>query len=228
VICRSVNRPPTSAVRLTLPEANVPDGEPSLPWYIETIRAVALHRLSGQRLSILCEADEFRGWSSLDDQRFCTVCKKTFSGRQVRIRRLSNGKYDVSCATEGCNSSPQHWAYPEIPPGCDRFDEDWWRPSKRTSCSGAEEAAKVNPKLVKRHRDSKPQTVRYDAVNAMLLNEFLKQHCKVEEQEATIAQQQIEINALKAELKEQALQIQKVSAQLELNNPDPKTVFNNR
>jgi O-acetylhomoserine/O-acetylserine sulfhydrylase-like pyridoxal-dependent enzyme len=69
-------------------------------------------------------------------------------------------------------------------------------------------------------------TVRYDAVNAMLLNEFLKQHRKVEEQdhraqeqEAKIAQQQKEIQALTAAVKEQAAQIQMVSAQLKLERP---------
>jgi septal ring factor EnvC (AmiA/AmiB activator) len=77
--------------------------------------------------------------------------------------------------------------------------------------------------------------VRYDAVNAMLLNEFLKEHRKVQEQgckeqelEATIAQQQKEIKALTASLKEQAAQIQKVSAQLELSRPAPQMVADNQ
>jgi hypothetical protein len=52
----------------------------------------------------------------------------------------------------------------------------------------AEEVEKVNPDLVARDQEGKPYTVRYDAVNAMLLNEFLKEHRKVQEQEATIAQ----------------------------------------
>ena len=88
--------------------------------------------------------------------------------------------------------------------------------------------AKVNPALVLPDKDGKPFTVRYDQVNAMLLNEFLKEHHKNEEQGATIARQQEEINALKAELKEQAARIQKVSAQLQLSNPAPQTVLNNR
>ena len=53
----------------------------------------------------------------------------------------------------------------------------------------AEEVAKVNPALVLRDKEGKLYTVRYDAVNAMLLNEFLKEHRKNEEQEATIVQQ---------------------------------------
>ena len=52
----------------------------------------------------------------------------------------------------------------------------------------AEEVAKVNPALVLPDKEGKPYTVRYEAVNAMLLNEFLKEHRKSEEQEATIAQ----------------------------------------
>ena len=74
----------------------------------------------------------------------------------------------------------------------------------------AEEVAKVNPDLVARDAKGKVYTVRYEAVNAMLLNEFLKEHCKVERLEATVAN-------LVTTVKEQAAQIQKVSAQLELS-----------
>jgi len=99
----------------------------------------------------------------------------------------------------------------------------------------AEEVEKVNPDLVARDRDGKPYTVRYEAVNAMLLNEFLKEHRIVQElkstvskQEATAAQQRKEIKALTAALKEQASQIQKVSAQLEASKPAPQMVVNNQ
>ena len=106
----------------------------------------------------------------------------------------------------------------------------------------AEEVAKVDPDLVVRDAEGEIYSVRYEAVNAMLLNEFLKEHKKVEEQEATItqvkstaakqeatiAQQQQEIKALSASLKEQAAQIQKVSAQLALRKPASQTVFNNQ
>src|SRR5215467_2392854 len=88
----------------------------------------------------------------------------------------------------------------------------------------AEEVAKVNPGLVLLDKEGKPFTVRYDAVNAMLLNEFLKEHQKVQELEANEAQQQKAIQALTAMVREQAAQIQKVSAQLELNKPAPRTV----
>ena len=89
----------------------------------------------------------------------------------------------------------------------------------------AEEVEKVNPDLVRRDRDGKLQTVRYDAVNAMLLNEFLKEHRKNEQQrkdfEAAIARQQKQIGALTAGL-------QKVSAQLEASKPALQVVENNR
>jgi hypothetical protein len=85
----------------------------------------------------------------------------------------------------------------------------------------AEEVEKVNPALITRDADGKPYTVRYDQVNAMLLNEFLKEHKTVQEQGATIARLQKQIEALTAGL-------QKVSAQLELNKPAPQTVLNNQ
>ena len=66
----------------------------------------------------------------------------------------------------------------------------------------AEDVAKVNPELVARDANGKPYAVRYEAVNAMLLNEFLKEHRKVELQEHKAQEQQKEIDALKAELKE--------------------------
>jgi hypothetical protein len=103
----------------------------------------------------------------------------------------------------------------------------------------AEEVAKVNPALVLPDREGKPYTVRYDAVNAMLLNEFLKEHRTVKEQEATIsqlistvAQQQKDFQATIAQLTkrldEQASQIQKVSAQLEVSKFVPQVVNNNQ
>jgi hypothetical protein len=90
----------------------------------------------------------------------------------------------------------------------------------------AEDVEKVNPDLVVRDREGKPYSVRYDQVNTMLLNEFLKEHRTVQElksyaakQDATIALQQKQIEALTAGL-------QKVSAQVELNKPAPQTVLN--
>jgi hypothetical protein len=90
----------------------------------------------------------------------------------------------------------------------------------------AEQVEKVNPDLVARDADGKVNTVRYDAVNAMLLNEFLKEHRKVEEQEKTIVELKSGMTALAATVKEQAAQIQKVSAQLEASKPAPQVVNN--
>jgi hypothetical protein len=84
----------------------------------------------------------------------------------------------------------------------------------------------VNPGLVARDEEGKPYTVRYEAVNAMLLNEFLKEHQQVKELKATVTQQlsvnagqQQEISALSAALKEQAAQIQKVQIQMRQSAP---------
>ncbi|PYJ20732.1 MAG: hypothetical protein DME99_09280, partial [Verrucomicrobia bacterium] len=119
----------------------------------------------------------------------------------------------------------------------------------------AEEVAEVNPDLVMRDKTGEIYTVRYEAVNAMLLNEFLKQHKafideqrKVQQQEATIAQQRRDFQAAIAQqrkdfeastatqqkrmesvmalLNEQAAQIQKVSAQIEVSKPAAKIVGN--
>jgi hypothetical protein len=90
----------------------------------------------------------------------------------------------------------------------------------------AEDVEKVNPDLVARDDQGKPYTVRYEAVNAMLLNEFLKEHRKVESLEKAMAEQQKDNAAMRAMLKEQAAQIQKVSAELELSKTAPQTVKN--
>src|SRR5206468_8005445 len=85
----------------------------------------------------------------------------------------------------------------------------------------AEQVEKVNPDLVARDAKGKVYTVRYEAVNAMLLNEFLKEHRMVQQQEK-------EIDALKAELKEQRALIQKVNDKVELGKPAPQTVLNSQ
>jgi hypothetical protein len=103
----------------------------------------------------------------------------------------------------------------------------------------AEEVAAVNPDLVVRDENGEIYSVRYEAVNAMLLNEFLKEHRTVQKLQATVAEQRNdfqvaiahqrkEMETLIAQLREQAAQIQKVSAQLEVNKTAPQTVLNNR
>jgi len=81
----------------------------------------------------------------------------------------------------------------------------------------AEEVEKVNPDLVVRDKEGKSYSVRYDQVNAMLLNEFLKEHRKVQEQEATIAQMKKGMDTLVAHIKEQDSKIQKVSDRVEMS-----------
>jgi hypothetical protein len=80
----------------------------------------------------------------------------------------------------------------------------------------AEDVEKINPALVVRDKEGKPYSVRYDQVNAMLLNEFIKEH-------RTVQEQQKEIDALKAELKEQRTLIQKVNDKVGLDIPAPQT-----
>jgi len=96
----------------------------------------------------------------------------------------------------------------------------------------AEEVEKVNPNLVVRDEKGQIYTVRYDAVNAMLLNEFLKEHRKVQELEATIAKQQKEFQAMAGHQQKQiealTAGLQKVSAQVEMSRPAPQTVVNNQ
>jgi hypothetical protein len=113
----------------------------------------------------------------------------------------------------------------------------------------AEDAEKVNPNLVVRDNEGKPYSVRYDQVNAMLLNEFLKEHRRVEDQarklqrqeskaqqqeerlakqDAIITQQQKQIKALAANVREQAAAIQKVNARLEADKPTQRVVANDR
>jgi hypothetical protein len=83
----------------------------------------------------------------------------------------------------------------------------------------AEDVARVNPDLVARDEEGKPYTVRYEAVNAMLLNEFLKEHRKVEQEAEINQRQEATIARLEAALKEQATQIQKVSDRIGAQAP---------
>ena len=97
----------------------------------------------------------------------------------------------------------------------------------------AEDVAEIDPKLAIRDGKGQIESLRYLAIYNMMLNEFLKEHKKVEEQQtsiadlkSTVASQQKEMQVLTAQLKEQASQIQKVSAQLEASKPAPKVVAN--
>ena len=91
----------------------------------------------------------------------------------------------------------------------------------------AEQVEKVNPGLVARDEEGKPYTVRYEAVNAMLLNEFLKEHRTVQEQKATIAQLKKDFAEQQKQIEALTTGLQKVSVQFELSKPAPQTVVGN-
>ena len=103
----------------------------------------------------------------------------------------------------------------------------------------AEEVAQMNPDLVVRDKNGEIYTVRYDAVNAMLLNEFLKEHRRVEELKSAMAQQRKDFEtaivrqqktteALVARLNEQEARIQKVSAQVEMRKSGSQMLVENQ
>ena len=99
----------------------------------------------------------------------------------------------------------------------------------RALCFGliAEEVAKIDPVLVTSDREGKPRSVRYEAVNAMLLNEFLKEHRKVEKQESKIQEQEVTIARQQKQIDALTVGLQKVTAQLETSEAAPQTVLNN-
>ena len=162
---------------------------------------------------------------------FVTVGAGGKLGRQVSSRRYKDDIKPMDTASEALFAlKPVSFRYKEeIDPA-------------RSPDFGliAEDVAAVNPDLVARDEEGKIVTVRYEAVNAMLLNEFLKEHRKVQElesqvqaqdrkaqkQEAAMAEQQKEIRALTASLREQGAQIQKVSTQLEMSKSAPRLVNN--
>ena len=92
----------------------------------------------------------------------------------------------------------------------------------------AEDVEKVNPDLVVRDKEGKPYSVRYDQVNAMLLNEFLKEHKAFVDEQREVEQQQKEIDALKTELKEQRALIEKVNDKMKLKASASQTTANNQ
>ncbi len=106
-----------------------------------------------------------------------------------------------------------------------KFNSDW----KGTTQYGliAEEVAEVDPQLVVHDKNGEITSVHYEQINSMLLNEFLKEHKKVEEQQASISQLKSGMQTMLAQLKEQAAQIQKVSAQLQVTNDPPRLTANN-
>jgi len=99
----------------------------------------------------------------------------------------------------------------------------------------AEEVAEVNPDLVGRNPKGQPESVRYEQINAMLLNEFLKEHrrgeeqdCKIQDQETTIAELRSEVRSLAAMVNDQASEMRKVNAQLQINNAAAQEIASNQ
>ena len=91
----------------------------------------------------------------------------------------------------------------------------------------AEDVEKVNPDLVVRDKEGRPYSVRYDQVNAMLLNEFLKEHRKNEQQESKLEEQEIKIARQEKQIEALAAGLQKVSAQVEMSQTAPQMAVNN-
>jgi hypothetical protein len=109
-----------------------------------------------------------------------------------------------------------------------RYKEKFDRSGKSQFGLIAEEVEKVAPELVVRDEEGKPYSVRYDQVNAMLLNEFLKAHRKIQELEASNAQQQRNFAEQQKQIEALTAGLQKVSTQLEVTKAAPRTVLNNQ
>ena len=142
-----------------------------------------------------------------------------------RVTINSNGRLgrgNVSSRRYKHDIQPMHTASEAIyalNPVTFRYHEQYDRTQTIAFGLIAEEVAKVNPDLVGRNPEGQPESVRYEQINAMLLNEFLKEHRKVQELEANAARQQKQIEAL-------SVGLQKVSAQLEAGKPAPQVVNN--
>lgn len=85
------------------------------------------HLNGEEKLAALRAADPFRHWNSLDDERVCFLCERTFTGRQVEITRGRVGRYVLQCPTERCASSPHEWVYPGNPYKSETAWHDWER-----------------------------------------------------------------------------------------------------
>ncbi len=64
-----------------------------------------------RRLEILRDRDRSRTWYSLDDERICIRCSETFTGHKIVVVPEADGSYELRCPTQGCDSTPVHWAY---------------------------------------------------------------------------------------------------------------------
>jgi hypothetical protein len=85
-----------------------------------------LQHRTNDRLNILRLHDHFHEWRSLDDQRVCIVCSRTFSGHEVEISQDGN-EFKLNCPTRDCPSKIHQWVYSEKHHLSDTSSENWWR-----------------------------------------------------------------------------------------------------
>ena len=79
------------------------------------------------KLAALRAADPYRRWVSLDDTRFCLLCERKFTGRQVEITRSRSARVKLRCPTTDCPASPHEWVFPGNPLTSDKCWRDWQR-----------------------------------------------------------------------------------------------------
>jgi hypothetical protein len=79
-----------------------------------TLSTIAAESADGEKLEVLRRLDQFRHWHSLDEKRYCLVCGKLISGRQIKVDggTRGNGPLRLGCPTEKCNSIPMDWVLP--------------------------------------------------------------------------------------------------------------------
>jgi uncharacterized coiled-coil protein SlyX len=176
-----------------------------------------------------------------------TVLTRTFIAGISRVPVIGSAVHVTSSGQLGVTPSSEHFkaeikpmdkaseAIHALKPVTFRYKEDLDPEGIQQFGLVAEEVEKVNADLVAGGVDGQPYTVRYEAVNAMLLNEFLKEHRKVQEQEATIAllkstdaKQEATIARQQKQIEALVAGLQKVSAQLEMSKPAPQMVLNNQ
>ena len=133
------------------------------------------------------------------------------------------GRANVSSCRYKHDIQPMHTASEaiyQLKPVSFRYHKQYDRTQTIAFGLIAEEVAEVNPDLVGRNPEGLPESVRYEQINAMLLNEFLKAHKVIEGQQATIAQLKKEMQTMVARLNEHDSKIQSVSDQMQSNSPD--------
>lgn len=99
--------------------------------------AIRRHLPLEERLALLRTADQFRHWSSLDDDRVCILCERKFNGRQVDISHGRGRRVRLHCPTDGCNAGPSQWVYPGNPLISETAYADWQRALENTEAESS-------------------------------------------------------------------------------------------